>query len=94
MSDMSEILHSFQSMDILIKNDELDAFMHVDDKSNKEYSQAILDDVNKVLATIQTENDDNDDEACPGNACAPVENNILFHVFQQLYNKVMEVEDQ
>ncbi|CAK8685111.1 unnamed protein product [Clavelina lepadiformis] len=74
MSDMSEILRCFKSMHISIDKDELERFMlDVDDENNEEYSQAILGDVNEVLETMQTENDDTDDEAGPSNDCAPVE---------------------
>ncbi|CAK8698196.1 unnamed protein product [Clavelina lepadiformis] len=81
-------------MDISIDKYELEGFMHVDDENNEEYSQSILGDVNEVLETMQTENDDTDDEAGPSNDYAPVENSIVFHGFEQLYNKVLEVEDQ
>ncbi|CAK8676851.1 unnamed protein product [Clavelina lepadiformis] len=72
----------------------LQKVFHVDDENKEEYSQEILGDVNEVLETMQTENDDTDDKAGPSNDFAPVENSIVFHGFEQLYNKVLEVEDQ
>ncbi|CAK8685047.1 unnamed protein product [Clavelina lepadiformis] len=45
-------------MEISIDKDELEGLMHVGDENNEEYSQAILGDVNDVLETMQTENDD------------------------------------
>ncbi|KAI6650794.1 hypothetical protein LOD99_7845 [Oopsacas minuta] len=69
--------------------------MHVDDENNEEYSQAMLDDVNEVLATMHTENDDSDDDSDDqSNASAPIENEVTFNGFEQLHRKVLEVEDQ
>ena len=92
-----ELLLSFRALDIAIDNDELDEFMHIDDEKNEEYSDALLDDVNTALAAVQSDEDaDTDDEAGPSNACdgEVVTNSIVFHGFDQLYSKVLEVEDQ
>ena len=88
---------SFRALDIAIDNDELDKFMHIDDEKNEEYSEALLDDVNAALAAVQSgEGADTDDEAGPSNACDGeiVTNSVVFHGFDQLYSKVLEVEDQ
>ena len=92
-----ELLLSFRALDIAIDNDELDEFMHIDDEKNEEYSEALLEDVNTALAAVQSGEDaDTDDEAGPSNACdgEPVTNSVVFHGFDQLYNKVLEIEDQ
>ena len=71
--------------------------MHIDDEKNEEYSDALLDDVNTVLAAVQSGEDaDTDDEAGPSNDCDGdfVTNSVVFHGFDQLYNQVLEVEDQ
>ena len=92
-----ELLLSFRALDIAIDNDELDEFMHIDDEKNQEYSNALLDDVNTALAAVQSGEDaDTDDEAGPSNDCDGdfVTNSVVFHGFDQLYNQVLEVEDQ
>ena len=92
-----ELLLSFRALDIAIDNDELDKFMHINDEKNEEYSEALLDDVNAALAAVQSgEGADTDDEAGPSNACDGeiVTNSVVFHGFDQLYSKVLEVEDQ
>ena len=56
-----------------------------------------MDDVNTALAAVQSGEDaDTDDEAGPSKACdgEPVTNSVVFHGFDQLYNKVLEIEDQ
>ena len=92
-----ELLLSFRALDIAIDNDELDKFMHIDDEKNEEYSEALLDDVNAALAAVQSgEGADTDNEAGPSNACDGeiVTNSVVFHGFDQLYSKVLKVEDQ
>ncbi|KAI6658215.1 hypothetical protein LOD99_15484 [Oopsacas minuta] len=92
---MSDVLQRFRSLNIVIEEDELNEFMHVNDENNEEYSQAMLDDVNEVLATMHTENDDSDDDSDDkSNASAPIENEMIFNGFEQLYRKLLEVEDQ
>ena len=85
------ILRCFKSMDISIDKDELEGFMHVDEENNEEYSQAILGDVNEVLETIQTENDDTDDEAGPSNDCAPVETASFFMALNNFTTKCLKL---
>ena len=92
-----ELLLRFRALDIAIDNDKLDEFMHIDDEKNEEYSDALLDDVNTALAAVQYGEDaDTDDEAGPSNAYDGelVTNSVVFHGFDQLYSKVLEVEDQ
>ena len=92
-----ELLLSFRALDIAIDNDELDEFMHIDDEKNEEYSEALLEDINTALAAVQSGEDaDTDDETGPSNACdgEPISNSVVFHGFDQLYNKVLEIEDQ
>ena len=92
-----ELLVSFRALDIANDLDELDEFMHIDDEKNEEYSEVLLDDVNTALAPVQSGEDaDTDDEAGPSNACdgVIVTNSVVFHGFDQLYSKVLEVEDQ
>ena len=91
-----ELLLSFRALDIAIDNDELDEFMHIDDEKNEEYSEALLDDVNAAMAAVQSGKDADTDEAGPSNACDGklVTNSVVFHGFDQLYSKVLEVEDQ
>ncbi|KAI6648197.1 hypothetical protein LOD99_12006 [Oopsacas minuta] len=92
---MSDVLQRFRSLNFVIEGDELNEFMHVDDENNEEYSQAMLDDVNEVLTTIHTENDDSDDDSDDqSNTSAPIENEVIFHGFEQLYRKILEIEDQ
>ena len=70
--------------------------MHIDDDRNEEYSVALLDDVNTALAAVQSGKDaDTDNEAGPRNACDGelVTNSVVFHDFDQLYCKVLEVKD-
>ena len=91
------MLLSFRALGIAIDNDELDEFMHIDDERNEEYSEALLDDVNTALAEVQSGKDaDTDEEAGPSSACDGelVTNSVIFHGFDQLYSKVLEVEDQ
>ena len=56
-----------------------------------------MDDVNTALAEVQSGEDaDIDDESGSSNACDGelVTNSVVFHGFDQLYSKVLEVEDQ
>jgi len=96
-SPTSYLNFSFMALDIAIDNDELDEFMHIDNENNEEYSEALLDDVNMALAAVQSGEDaDTDDEAGPSDVCDGelVTNSVVFHGFDQLYSKVLEVEDQ
>ena len=56
-----------------------------------------MDDVNTALAEVQSGEDaDTDDESGPSNARDGelVTNSVVFHGFDQLYSKVLKVEDQ
>ena len=92
-----ELLLTSRALEIPIDSDELDEFLHIDDEKNEEYLEALLDDVNTALAAVQSGEDaDTDDEAGPSIACDGelVTNSVVFHGFDQLYSKVLEVEDQ
>ena len=92
-----ELLLSFRALDIAIDKDELDEFMHIDDEKKEEYSEALLEDINTALAAVQTgEGADTDDETGPSNAWDGelITNSVVFHGFDQIYNKVLEIEDQ
>ena len=92
-----ELLVSFGALDIAIGNDKLDQFMHIDDENNEEHSKALLHDVNTALAAEQSgKNADINDGAGSSNACEGelVTNSVDFYGFDQLYSKVLEVEDQ
>ena len=59
---MADLLCSFKALNIPIDESTLDEFVHVDDKSNEEFSHEILDDVNEVLESIQATNDNEDEK--------------------------------
>ena len=81
----------YLALDIANDNDELDEFVYIDDEKNEEYSDALLDDVNTALAAVQFRDEANSSNACDGEL---VTNSVVFHGFDQLYSKVLEVEDQ
>ena len=73
--------------------------MHVDDENSEEFSHEILVDVNDVLERMQTTNDNEDEsdytmvEACVQSP-ELTESDITFGGFENMYIKVLEVEDQ
>ena len=82
---VATILHCFQGLNISIDRDELDNFVHVDDKTSEEYSQVILEDVDELLTTMRLEdnastNIDNEESQDEG---LPIENEVKFNGFKQ-----------
>ena len=95
---MADLLCSFKALNIPIDESTLDEFVHVDDENSEEFSNEILDDVNK-LESIQATNDNEDEnvhtvvETCV-HSPAPTENDVTFFGFEHIYNKVLEIENQ
>ncbi|KAI6647728.1 hypothetical protein LOD99_8569 [Oopsacas minuta] len=90
----SDILQRFRSVNIVIEEDELNEFMHIHDKNNEKYPQARLDYVNRYwLQCIQKmmTDDDCDDQS---NGSAPIVKEVILNRFEELYRRVLEVEDQ
>ena len=56
---MADALCSFKALNIPIDKSTLE-FVHVDDENSEKFSHDILDDVNKVLESIQAINDNKD----------------------------------
>ena len=96
---MADLLCSSKALNISIDESTRDEFVHVDDENSKEFLHKILDDVNKVLESIQATNDNEDEnvhtvvESC-AHSPAPTGNNVTFCGFEHICNKVLEVEDQ
>ena len=86
---MADPLCSFKALNIPINESTLDEFVHVDDKNSEEFSNEILDDVNKVLESIQATNDNEDEnvhtvvETC-AHSPAPTENDVTFCGFDTI----------
>ena len=96
---MGELLRSFKILNIPIDESTIDEFVHVDDENSEEFSHEILVDVNDVLERMQTTNDNEDEsdhtmvEACVQSP-ELTESDITFGGFENMYIKVLEVEDQ
>ena len=52
---MADIISRFGSLSIQVEESELQEFEHIDDENNEVYSQAILEDVDELLQTLQIE---------------------------------------
>ena len=50
---MTNIISRFGSLNIQVEESELREFEQIDDKNNEVYSQAVLEDVDKLLQTLQ-----------------------------------------
>ena len=80
---MADLLYSFKALNIPINESTLDEFVHAYDKNSEEFSHEILDDVNEVLESIQTTNDNKDEnvhtvvESC-AHSPVPIGNMSLF----------------
>ena len=81
---MADLLCNFKALNIPIdESSTLDEFVHVYDENSEEFSHEILDDVNKVLESIQATNDNKDEnihtvvESC-AHSPAPTGNMSLF----------------
>ena len=89
----------FKALNIPIDESTLDELVHVDDENSEEFSNEIVDDVNKVLKSIQATNDNEDEnihtvvETC-AHSPEPIENEVTFCRFEHIYNKVLEIEDR
>ena len=96
---MADLLCSFKALNIPIDESTLDEFVHIDNKNSEEFSHEILYDVNEVLKSIQATNDNEDEnvhtvpESC-AHSPTPTGNHVTFCGFEDIYNKVLEVEDQ
>ena len=60
---MTDLLCSYKALNIPIDESTLDEFVHVHDENSEEFSHKISDDVNEVLESIQTTNDNKDENA-------------------------------
>ena len=80
---MAYLLCSSKALNILIDENILDEFVHVNDKNSEEFTYEILVDVNEVLESIQATNDNKDEilhtvvESC-AHSLAPTENDVTF----------------
>ena len=96
---MADLLCSFKALNIPIDESTLNEFVHVYDENSEKFLHEILDDVNEVLESIQATNDNEDEnvhtvvKSC-AHSSTPTGKDVTFCRFKQIYNKVLEVEDQ
>lgn len=79
---IAEIIQNFTSLNIQIKNGKLKEFLYTDNENNEEYSQAVLEDIDKVLKTMTIEevtkdNDKESNDHNPNNLSAECDVNFL-----------------
>ena len=90
---MADLLCSFKALNIPIDESTRNEFVHVDDENSEEFSREILDDVNKVLESIQATNDNEDEnvhtvvETC-AHSPASTENDVTFCGFKPGFSKL------
>ena len=97
---MADLMCNFKTLNIPIDECIIEEFMHIDDENNEMFSQVISDDVNEMLETMQTRAETMEDESDHAivETCTPfpepTKDKVNFCEFQNMYEKVLEVEDQ
>ena len=82
-------------MDVNVTEDEMNAFLEMDNENSLEYVEAVMEDVNNLLNSQAVENANNensDDEAEA--AQMDDEGQVTFVGFDDLYDKMLALEDQ
>ena len=90
---MTNIISRFGSLSIQVEESELQEFEHIDDKNNEVYSQAILEDVDELLQTLQIETqleEQEDHENDNGSTSLFAS----FCYFDKLDRSLLEIDDQ
>jgi hypothetical protein len=95
----TEIAQAIIALNLFIRQDELEEFVHVDDENSEEFVATVLEDVEELLETmkIAKENldDDNDDDILTSQVSdSDLGNTVVFKGFESFYKQVVDIEDQ
>jgi hypothetical protein len=95
----TEIAQAIIALNLFIRQDELEEFVHVDDENSEEFVALVLEDVEELLETmkIAKENldDDNDDDILTSQVSdLDLGNTVVFKGFESFYKQVVDIEDQ
>jgi hypothetical protein len=96
---VTEVAQAIAALNLSVGQDELEEFVHVDDENNEEFAVVVLEDVEELLKTMKTaeENldDDNDDDILTSQASGSgLGNTVVFKGFKSLYKQVVDIKDQ
>ena len=90
----AELIQDLASLNVVVTQEEMDAFLNVDNENSVEYANAIIEDVEDLLNSQAVENPNNvtiDNEEA---AQVDDEDQATFVGFDNLYGQMLAVEDQ
>jgi hypothetical protein len=96
---VTKVAQAIATLNLSVRQDELEEFVHVDDENSEEFATPVLEDIEELLETmkIAEENldDDNDDDILTSQASGSgLGNTVVFKGFESLYKQVVDIEDQ
>ncbi len=95
----TEAAQAIAALNLFVGQEELEEFVHVNNKNNEEFAAAVFEDVEELLETMkiveENPDDDNDDDILTSQASdSSLGNIVVFKGFESLYKQVVDIEDQ
>ncbi len=92
----TKLAQTIKSLNLLINQSELEEFVHIDDESNEEYAAIVLEDVEKLLESMNINEArlDEDSDVNQPEQIVESQDRVEFHGFESLYKQILDIEDQ